>query len=186
MNQISAYFNKPILKVALLFSAATGIAAFLFFLGLYFFGAQPLGNGRILDLGIYVIMIVGACIYYRRKYGNGLLHLWEALTMGYFIAGAAAIINGWLIYLFVTFVDPQIFADYITGGLKVLEEGRKTQTAFLSEKEFQDLYQSVKTSQPSVLISNEISQRLLAMIIPILVISLIMRKQDYGVFQNKP
>lgn len=184
MNAILAYFNKPILKQSLLFGLATGIAAFLFFVGMYLVGAQPLGGVRSLDMGIYIILIFSGLRYYRKHYGNGLLHLWEALTMGYVITCVAAIINGWLIYLFVTYIDPSVFTDYISHALEVLTQGRKSQTGYLSDKEFLALYEKVKTNNPSILISNEISQRLLMAIIPILVISLILRKQDYSILQN--
>lgn len=185
MKNIIAYFDKPLLKVSMVFSVITGFAAFLFFLGLYFVGIPPLGSVRSLDMGIYVILIAGACLYYRKKYGHGFLHLWEALTIGYFITCVAAIINGWLIYLFVTYIDAGIFNEYITNALDVLQAGRKTQTAYMKDDEFNNLYQTIKSNKPSILISNEISQRLLMAIIPILVISLIFRKQDYGVFQDK-
>ncbi|GGM76366.1 hypothetical protein GCM10010967_04980 [Dyadobacter beijingensis] len=184
MNSILAYFNKPILKVSLQFGAATGIAAFLFFTGLYLVGAQPLAGVRVLDMGIYTIMIFSGLRYFRKNYGNGLLHLWEALTMGYVITCVGAIINGWLIYLFVTYIDPAVFSDYITNALDVLTQGRKSQTSYLSDKEFLELYETVKNNKPSILISNEITQRLVMAIIPILVISLILRKQDYSVLQN--
>ncbi|QRR02206.1 DUF4199 domain-containing protein [Dyadobacter sandarakinus] len=185
MNPIVAYFSKPILKVSLIFAAVAGIAAFLFFLALYLLGIPPLGSGHIFDAGIYIILVASACWYYRRKYGNGFLHLWEGLTMGYFITMVAAMINGWLIYLFVSYVDYSVFTEYIQAGLAVLAEGRTTNTKYLTDKEYLDLYNSIKNNKPSILISNEITQRLLVMIIPILVISLIFRKQDYGVFQNK-
>jgi len=184
MNSIVGYFNKPVLKVSLLFGLATGIFVFLFFVGLYLVGTNPLGGVRNLDLGVYAILIFSGLRYYRKNYGNGLLHLWEALTMGYVITCVAAIVNGWLIYLFVTYIDPSVFTDYITNALDVLTQGRKAQTAYLSDKEFLDLYEKVKSNKPSILISNEISQRLVMAIIPILVISLILRKQDYSVLQN--
>nr|WP_295927224.1 DUF4199 domain-containing protein [uncultured Dyadobacter sp.] len=186
MKSIIEYFNKPILKVSLSFGAATGVFAFFFFIGLYLLKVTPLGGVRSLDMGIYAILIFSGLRYYRKNYGGGFLHLWEALTMGYVITCVAAIINGWLIYLFVSYVDPSVFSDYISNALEVLSQGRKTQTGYLSDKEFLALYEKVKANNPSILISNEISQRLLMAIIPILVISLILRKQDYSVFQNKP
>ncbi|MCF0071934.1 DUF4199 domain-containing protein [Dyadobacter sp. CY261] len=184
MKSIIAYFNKPILKVSLLFGAALGVFVFLFFVGLYLVGAMPLGGVRSLDMGVYAILIFSGLRYYRKNYGNGLLHLWEALTMGYVITCVAAIINGWLIYLFVTYIDPSVFSDYISNALDVLNQGRKSQTGYLSDKEFLDLYQTIKLNKPSILISNEITQRLVMAIIPILVISLILRKQDYSILQN--
>jgi hypothetical protein len=185
MNSVIAYFNKPILRISLLFALATGIAAFVFFLALYLLGVQPLDSVRSFDIGIYVILIASACWYYRKNIGHGFLHLWEALTIGYIITSVAAMINGWLIYLFVVYVDNNVFARYIANALSVLEAGRKTQTEYLSDAEYTKLYETIRDNSPSILVSNEITQKLLMSIIPILVISLIFRKQDYGVYQNK-
>jgi hypothetical protein len=186
MKSIIAYFDKPILKVAVVFGLITGGAAFLFFIALYFIGVEPLANVRSFDIGIYAILIFSACLYYRKKHGNGYLHLWEALTIGYVVTCIAAIINGWLIYLFVTLVDPAVFGDYIANALQLLTDDRKSKLKFLSDGEFLKLYNEVKSNNPSILIKNEIVQKLILAIIPILVISLILRKQDYSVFQNKP
>ena len=105
--------------------------------------------------------------------------------MGYVITCIAAILNGWLIYLFITQIDPSVFADYITTGLELLTNNRKDQLSYLSESEFMKLYNEVRDNNPSIVIKNEISQKLLLAIIPILIITLIFRKQDYGVFHNK-
>lgn len=184
MQSIIDYFNKPILKVSMVFGAITGLLAFIFFLALYFLKASPLSNVRVLDMGIFIILISGACWYYRKNVGNGLLHLWEALTIGYVVLCIAAIINGWLIYLFVTYIDPGVFTDYISAGLHLLDQDRKTQLSYLSESEFLKMYKEVQNNKTSVIIKNEIVQKAILGIIPILVISLIFRKQDYGVFNK--
>ena len=113
MKSIIEYFNKPLLKVSLIFGLITGVLVFLFFLGLYFMDIVPLGNNKILDFGIHIILIAGACWYYRKYVGNGFLHLWEALTIGYVVNTFGALIAGWLIYFFVTYADPSVFTDYI-------------------------------------------------------------------------
>jgi len=186
MQSIIGYFNKPVLKISLVFGLITGLLAFVFFLALYFVGAAPLSNIRVLDMGIFIILISGACWYYRKNVGNGLLHLYEALTIGYVVLCVAAIVNGWLIYLFVSYVDPSVFTDYISSNLKLLTEGRNTQLNYLSEAEFVEIYKATQNNTPSILIKDEISKKLLIGIIPILIVSLIFRKQDYGIYSNKP
>jgi hypothetical protein len=183
MQSIIDYFNKPILKISLLFGLITGLLAFIFFLGLYFLEIMPLG--KVLDYGIYIIMISGACWYYRKYVGNGLLHLWEALTIGYVINCVAALINGWLIYLFITFIDPAVFTNYTSEMLTLLDQGKEELVKNIKEPEFLKMYQDVKSMQPSVVIKDEISKKMLMGIIPILIISLIFRKQDYGIYHNK-
>lgn len=183
MQSIIDYFNKPLLKTSLFFGLVTGLLAFAFFLGLYALDVMPLG--KILDFGIYIIMIAGACWYYRKKVGNGLLHLWEALTIGYVVNCVAALVNGWLIYLFITYVDPHIFTQYTSEMLQLLENGKVELIKNIKEPEYLKMYQDVKSMEPSVVIKDEISKKMVMGIIPILIISLIFRKQNYGIYSNK-
>jgi hypothetical protein len=185
MQSIIDYFNKPLLKVSLIFGLITGLLAFIFFLGLYFVGVIPLGNHKVLDFGIHVILIAGACWYYRKYVGNGFLHLWEALTLGYVVNCIGALINGWLIYLFITYIDPSIFTSYVTEMIQLLDTGKDQLIKDIKEPEYLKMYRDVQSMKPSVVITDELSKKMALGIIPILIISLIFRRQDYGVFQKK-
>ena len=185
MKNIIAYFDKPLLKVSLIFGLITGILVFGFFLGLYAIGIVPLGNNKILDFGIHIILIAGACWYYRKNVGNGFLHLWEALTIGYVVNTVGALIAGWLIYFFVTYIDPSVFTNYINEMKVLMTEGKQELVKNIGEAEFLKMYSSVGNMPRSEIITDEISKKTVMAIIPILVISLIFRKQDYGVFQDK-
>jgi hypothetical protein len=185
MKSIIAYFNKPILKIPLLFGLATGLLVFVFFLGLYTIGIVPLGNNKVLDFGIHVILIAVACWYYRKKVGNGFLHLWEALTIGYVVNTIGALVAGWLIYFFVTYADPSVFTDYISQMRSLMLEGKTELVKNIGEAEFAKMFNGVGSMQRSEIIMDEVSKKTLMGIIPILIISLIFRKQNYGVFHNK-
>lgn len=185
MKSIIAYFNKPILKVSLLFGLATGILVFVFFLGLYSMGIVPLGNNKVLDFGIHIIVIAAACWYFRKRVGHGFMHLWEALTIGYVVNTVGALIAGWLIYFFVTFIDPSVFTEYIAQMKSLMLQGKAELVKNIGEAEFQKMYHGVGEMKTSEIIMDEVGKKTVMAIIPILVISLILRKQDYSVFQNK-
>ncbi|WAC11758.1 DUF4199 domain-containing protein [Dyadobacter pollutisoli] len=185
MKSIIAYFNKPILKISLLFGLATGLLVFVFFLGLYLMDIVPLGNNKILDFGIHIILIAGACWYYRKKVGNGFLHLWEALTIGYVVNTIGALIAGWLIYFFVTYIDPSVFTNYLGEMKTLMLAGKAELVKNIGEAEFAKMYNGVGSMERSEIIMDEVSKKTVMAIIPILVISLIFRKQDYGLYQNK-
>jgi len=185
MKSLSEYFDKPLLKVSLVFGLITGVLAFAFFLGLYAIGIVPLGNNKVMDIGIHVIMIAGGCWYFRKKVGNGFLHLWEALTIGYVINTVGAFINGWLIYLFITYIDPAVFTNYLQEMGTLLMSGKEELVKNIGNSEFLKMYASIQAMEPSEVITDEISKKTVMAIIPILIISLIFRKQDYGVFHNK-
>ncbi|OJV20998.1 MAG: hypothetical protein BGO21_08905 [Dyadobacter sp. 50-39] len=184
MNSVIAYFNKPILKYSLLFGLALGLLVFAFFLGLYAMGIVPLGNNKVMDIGIHIILVAGACWYYRKKVGNGFLHLWEALTIGYVVNTVGALIAGWLIYFFVTYIDPAVFTAYVAQMQDLMMQGKAELVKNIGEAEFQKMYKGVGDMATSELITDEVGKKTVMAIIPILVISLILRKQDYSILQD--
>lgn len=178
MHTFLNYFNKPLLKIPLMFGAATGVMAFLFFLGLYFIGVMPLGNKRVLDFGIYLIMLISACWYYRKKVGNGYMHFWEGLTIGYVVNSVGAFVSGWLVYLFITFVDPSVFTAYLAEMQQLLMQGKPELVKGIGEAEFQIMVKNVAATHPGELITDEVSKKTVMAVLPILVVSLLFRRQD--------
>jgi hypothetical protein len=186
MNALFEYFNKPLLKIPLLFGLGTGLMAFLFFLGLYLLGVMPLGNKKSMDFGIFLIMMVAVCWYYRKRVGKGYMHLWEALTLCYVVNTVGAFVLGWLIYLFVTFVDPSLFESYLADMRQLLVGGKAELVKNIGEAEFQAMLKSVGQTQPGELITDEISKKTIMAVLPILIISLIFRKQNPVSLQRRP
>jgi hypothetical protein len=177
MNSLLNYFNKPLLKIPLVFGLATGLLSFLFFLGLYWVGVMPLGNKKALDFGIFVIMMAATCWYYRRKIGNGYMHMWEGLTICYVVNSVGAFVLGWLIYLFIEYVDPELFVRYLFEMEQLLMNGKVELLKNIGEADFQQMLREVRLTKPGELITDELSKKTLMGVLPILIISLIFRKQ---------
>ncbi len=173
------------LKMPLVFGLATGLLVFGFFLGLYFMNIVPLGNNKILDFGIHVIMMAGACWYYRKVIGKGFLHLWEALTICYIVNTVASFIAGWLMYLFITYVDPTIFTRYLAEMATLLEAGKVELVKNIGEAEYAKMYASIQEMDKSEIITDEISKKTVMAIIPILIISLLLRRQDHAFLRDR-
>lgn len=184
MKSIIDFFNRPLLKVSMTFGLINGVVSFLFFLGLYFLGVIPLGNNKVLDLGIHFILMIAACWYYRKNIGLGMLHLWEALTICYVVNCVGAFLLGWFIYGFVTLVDPAIFTSYLDEMNQLLISGKDKLVETIGMADYQKMLVDNKLTKPETLITDEISKKTVISIIPILIISLIFRKQNYGVYQN--
>jgi hypothetical protein len=183
MKSILAYFNHPLLKFPLLAGLITGVLCFFYFLALYAMDVPPLGNVRVLDFGIHIIMMVATIWYYRKTIGHGRLHLWEGLTIGYVLNTIAALVSGWLVYLFVTQIDPGVFAEYVVNSKKLLLDGKKQITDQFGPETFNDQWSKVSTMQPSVLLPDELTKKTALAVLPVLIISLLFRKQDYSVMQ---
>jgi len=181
MKNILSYFNNPLLKIPLLSGLSTGVLCFLYFLGLYAAGVPALGNIRVLDYGIVIIMLVTTVWYYRKNVGNGHLHLWEGLTIGYVLNTVAALVTGWLIYLFVTYVDPSVWSQYIVNSKSLLLNGKKQFIDTMGAEAFAEQWQKASTMQPGILLPDELTKKTALAVLPVLIISLIFRKQDYSV-----
>ncbi len=183
MKNILNYFAQPLLKIPLLAGLATGLLCFLYFLGLYAVGVPALGNIRVLDYGIHIIMMIATVWYYRKYIGHGRLHLWEGLTIGYVLNTVAALVTGWLVYLFVTQIDTGVFAEYVVNSKKLLLDGKKQITDQFGPETFAQQWAKVSTMQPGVLLPDELTKKTALAVLPVLIISLIFRKQDYSVLE---
>ena len=146
-------------------------------------GVPALGNIRVLDYGIHIIMMIATVWYYRRYVGHGMLHLWEGITICYVLNTIAALITGWLIYFFVTQVDPAVFDEYVVNSRKLLLEGQKQITDQFGPETFREQLTKINTMTPGVLLPDELTKKTALAVLPVLIISLIFRKQDYSVLQ---
>ena len=184
MQSILNYFNKPILKISLAFGVVTGLLCFFYFLGLYFLHITPLGNKKVLDYGIHVIMMSACCWNFRRYAGNGYLHLWEGITICYIVNSVAALFTGWLIYGFVTQIDTTVFPQYLAEMKQLLVSTKGQLIEKLGPKEYDIMIADVQKIKPSDLISDEFVKKSIIGVLPILIISMAFRKQDYGIYNT--
>jgi hypothetical protein len=177
------YFNHPLLKLPLLFGLAAGVASFLLFLALHFLGITALFvfEKYPFDFGLHLILMIAAVWYYRRTVGRGLLHMWEGLTICYVVNTAAALVAGWLIYAFVTWVDPSEFTCYITELQQFQLSDKANYIKTFGEEAFKAQLAQTAATTPDVLPLSMLGKKTLLGILPILIIALVFRKQDYSV-----
>jgi Protein of unknown function (DUF4199) len=181
MKQIIAYLNHPFLKIPLLIGFTTGVLGFVYFLALYALEIPPLGNHKSLDFGINIIAMTAAVWYYRKTAGHGMLHFWEGLSICYIVNTVGALVTGWFIYFFVTQADPDVFTQYITNSLALLQQGKADIVKTLGADQFAVLVDKLNKTQPADLIADEVSKKTVLAILPAFIISLVLRKQEYSV-----
>ena len=177
------YFNSPLLKIPLVFGLATGLAVFLLFLALHSLGISALyvNEKYPFDFGIHIIMMTAAVWYYRRTVGKGLLHMWEGLTVCYVVNTVAALLAGWLIYGFVTLIDPTEFTRYIADLQRFQISDKANYVKTFGEEAYKAQLAKTAATTPDVLPLSMLGKKTLLGILPILVISLLFRKQDYSI-----
>lgn len=177
------YFNHPLLKLPLIFGLAAGLAVFGLFLALYGLGIPALyvNEKYPFDFGIHLILMIAAVWYYRRTVGKGLLHMWEGLTICYVVNTVAALVAGWLVYAFVTLIDPSEFTRYISELQRFQVGDKANYVKTFGEEAYKAQLAQTAATTPDVLPLSMLGKKTLLGILPILIISLVFRKQDYSV-----
>ncbi|MGA0559050.1 DUF4199 domain-containing protein [Larkinella sp. VNQ87] len=186
MKTFFSYFRHPLLKLPILFGLVAGVLCFVYFLVLYATGVVPLGNVRVPDFGFQIIMMVTAVWYYRKYIGKGFLHLWEALTICYVVNTVGALLTAWLIYFFVKYIDPTVFTRYLEDMRQLLisTKGRLVDT--VGQAEYLKALKNIDQITPETLVGDEISKKTVLAVLPVLIISLLFRKQDYSLYNSTP
>lgn len=174
MQNVINFFNKPLLKIPLVFGLLAGVVCFLYFLltqSLDKFSA----TSRALDVGFFSIIIAAACWYYRKHIGGGYFHIWEGISIGYVVWLTGALLCGYLSFIFFYF-SPEALVHYkntlrqslVTNQTEAIKAwGKETYVQKLSE---------IDLVEPSSFIFDEFRFTLLLIIIAILLIALIFRK----------
>ena len=183
MKKVIDYFSHPLLRIPLLVGVLTGVLGFVYFLALYSLGIPPLGNHKSLDFGIHIITMTATVWYYRKHIGKGRLHLWERISICYLINTIAALVTGWGIYFFVTQIDPSVFQQFLDNSRALLLEGQKDIVRQLGADQFKTMLANVDRIQEGDLIYDELFKKTALAVLPVLVISMIFRKQDYSVLE---
>jgi Protein of unknown function (DUF4199) len=183
MDFLKTYFSHPLLKWPLLFGLATGLICFAYFLILVALDVPPLGNFKSFDLGFHLILITAAVWYYRSTVGQGRLHLWEGLTIGYIVSMVGAFVTGWLIYGFITQIRPDVFTNYLADSRALVLRGKVDMVKKLGEAQFQSVLAGVGQIKPEDLITDEILKKFILAVLTVLPISLLFRRQDYSILK---
>lgn len=170
-----SYFNKPLLKIPLVFGALVGVICFVFFVVVQQLGKFS-GTSRGLDVGFFVIMIVTACWYYRKHVGKGYMHIWEGITVGYVVWLTGALLCGYLTYFYflVSPVALQSYKEVTRNSLMV----NKTEAIKTWGKEvFDQKIAQIADLDASSFIFDEFRFTVLLIVIPILLIAVFFRNQ---------
>jgi Protein of unknown function (DUF4199) len=185
MNAIISFFNKPLLKLPLIFGLITAVLCFLYFITLHLIGIVPTENKRTLEFGINLIMMATAVWYYRKNYRNDTLHIWEGLMICYIVNIVATIVSGWLVYGFVTLINPDVFLSILKEAHRDLIANKAVYLREWGNDMYQNAVQNVMKTQPEDMISRGLIWKSLITIFVAPIISLIFRKQNYSVFNPK-
>ena len=176
--------KNAILKVSLFFGLVCGIVAFLFFLLLNLRGMNALGSARNPDFLSALLFMVGALWYFRRMIRGGLLHFWEGLSVGFLTVLVGAVVSASLVNLFITRVDTGVLPRHL-GELAQMRVARKEHYLALekSEANFERMQAQIRQTTPSAMFWDEVLKKVLLVgLAPVLIASIVFRRQPYSLF----
>jgi hypothetical protein len=165
--------RKIIFRQSLIFGSIIGISCFSFFLAMYFVMPNPMKMKRG-DIGINIILI-WASIWYFKRFRGGVLHFYEAFSIGFLTNLIGALLTGIFIYIFVKYIDSQPFEVWIAESKSFLISQKKNLEVIIDEKNIQRQLVSLTNAGPSTIITDDLMFKQLA-IIPISLMSMAMRK----------
>lgn len=176
MQSVINFFKKPLLKLPLFFGVIAGVVCFLFFLlvqSLEKFSS----TSRALDVGFFAIIITGATWYYRKKVGKGYLHMWEGISIGYVVWITGALVCGYLSSLYFYFF-PKALAHYQEMLRQSLLVNKAEAIKVWGNESFQQKLSDIDKLVPLSFIFDEFRFTLMLVVMPILLIALMLRKQN--------
>ncbi len=107
------------------FGAYSGLSSFVFFLFIYFFTSNPLGNWSWLGGWIPVLFIVMGIKQYRDEHLEGYIRYWQGVGAGAFISTFACLIFAFTVFLFGTVGDPMILDNQKAEALQGIEKAKE-------------------------------------------------------------
>ena len=176
--------KNAILKISLSFGLVCGVVAFLFFVFLNSRGMNALGSARNPDLLSSLLFTVGAIWYFRRMVRGGLLHFWEGLSVGFLTVLIGAVVSASLVNLFITRVDTGVLPRHL-GELERMRIERKEHYLALekSEANFERMQAQIRETTPSAMFWDEVLKKVLLVgLAPVLIASVVFRRQPYSLF----
>jgi Protein of unknown function (DUF4199) len=174
MRNVINFFNKPLLKIPLVFGLLAGVICFLYFILILSLDTYS-GTSRALDIGFFSIVIAAACWYYRKHIGEGYLHIWEGISIGYVVWLTGALLCGYLSFIYFYF-SPAALAHYKTIVRQSLLTNEAAAIKSWGKETYLQKLSEISLVEPSSFIFDEFRFTLLLIIIAILLIALIFRK----------
>lgn len=167
--------KSQVLKTAIYFGLLIGAACIFFFLVLNALGFTPLGNKKLPDIGINLILTAGAFWYFKSK-NRGYIHTWEGISIGYLSNIIGVLITASFIFLYLNFIDHALLQKYISEMIAMLQKSKEQHITTFGEQSFNSLVVNIKKTTNFDIFLDEITKKSILMIIPIFILAAIFRK----------
>lgn len=138
------------------------------------YNLKPNPLSRRGDIGFNIILIWAAVWYYKRNNG-GILHFYQAMSIGFVVNISAAIFTGIGLYLFLEYIDIKPFQTWMLESKAKVMQDKAFFENILNKENIDRQIASFDHGKPYQIILDELGFKQLA-IIPMSLISMALRK----------
>ena len=165
-------------KVAIRYALIGAIFLVVLFFLSGVFGVNPLIDlsHLLFDVIIFSVFIFFAEKDYKENLGNGFLHFWQGMTIGFFVYSSATLVFSLVLGIYFQ-TDPSILSDYQEAATAFLESKREQYTEQFGEGGFNIQLEGIKTVTLLDLWVSSAVKKIIAGFFVTPVISIILRKK---------
>ncbi len=173
--------KNKLVRNALIYGLIAGVGLTVIY-GITVFSLQSRDSliiGSILTFAVFIFL---ALYTYKRFYGRGFLHLWQALATTYLLIITASII-GFIFFVIFLSLKPAYIDQEYQRGLRTLERTKEQVIQEYGQEKFDELYEksSQKPSPVDIAVTLLVWQLLLFGPGPGLILSMVMRRTEFQI-----
>lgn len=169
--------KNPLLSVPIKFGSFAGILAITMFFVLYFMELNPFVESRLMDIILLPIFIFFSLKDFRDVRNGGVLHYWQGMTVGVLMYLLMATISALFIYIFTTWIDPNVLHEYIADRVNLMQESKVQFLEQLGEDTYEKAIVDVSATKPITLAIDDFLKKSIIGLMLTIMISIILRKQ---------
>lgn len=164
---------NQIYKNSLLYGTLTALICLAFYWGMTLVNPNPLGSRRP-DIG-FNLLFIGVAMWQLKRQQNGILHFYQAFSVGFLTNLWAAFLTGFFLYLSIL-LYPAPLQAWIQEGQALLMSQRATFDKILNEETFQAQIRSLAEAKPYQVWLDEMMFKQVA-IVGITLVGMVLRKK---------
>lgn len=136
------------LRFSLLFGLLAAVLVVIYFFCFYIIGENAIRWMSRFDILLVLIVMAGAMFFYRDRRNEGRLHFWEAVTIGFFVNLIGTIVSTLVIFLFISFLEPAVFARHLAEMRELVVRTSQQMTEAFGKDAVPDTLRGLSETRP--------------------------------------
>jgi hypothetical protein len=165
--------------VSLRYALVATLLSIIVFAGLYFFGENPLLQGRFFDFIVIPLFLFFSIKEFKDRKNGGFLQFWQGMTVGFFVYFGLALLFAVFIYIYIQFVDFNVFTDYIQDRIALIQGNKVNLIEQMGEETYYRTLDQMEKVRPLDVAIDDFYKKNLIGFFFATIISVILRKQEF-------